>query len=154
MTGPDQLLHQALALAAQGGPAPGWDRQAACHGADLDAFFPPPNAGNALAAARVCRGCPVRVECLADGIAAERAGLHAGIRAGYGRKRIAAAARHGHRTASHTSQRRSEHVAALTAAGLTAQQIAAQLGLSERTVQRRRQHITAATTTTEPGKAA
>jgi WhiB family redox-sensing transcriptional regulator len=45
-----------------------WRAQAACHDLDPDLFFPVgvtgPAVGHIAAAKAVCRGCPVRVECL------------------------------------------------------------------------------------------
>lgn len=45
-----------------------WDEQAACKGMDLRIFFPPRLKGRADIYAegrRICRRCPVQVECLA-----------------------------------------------------------------------------------------
>ncbi len=40
-----------------------WAGYAACRDADADWFFPGPD-GDARMAVRICRGCPVRDECL------------------------------------------------------------------------------------------
>lgn len=144
----EQLIADALRLADQGGPPPRWHQQAACLGAPTPVFFPPPRRGNATQAAQMCNTCPVRTACLADGIQAERNGLQSGIRAGIGRQRISRIARGGIRNLSRTTAQQSGRAAALTDAGHTAAQIAQQLGVSPRTVQRWRQHAT------QPGKAA
>ena len=45
-----------------------WDVEAACQSADPELFFPSSPRGNSFlatqAAKRVCRGCPVRTQCL------------------------------------------------------------------------------------------
>lgn len=45
------------------GDAPEWRDLALCREADPDAWFPEPG-NSAHAAKRICRRCPVRVECL------------------------------------------------------------------------------------------
>jgi WhiB family redox-sensing transcriptional regulator len=53
--------------------------RALCLQVDPELFFPPHN-GSSPTAARVCRGCPVRVECLAEALAAgDRFGIRAGL---------------------------------------------------------------------------
>jgi WhiB family transcriptional regulator, redox-sensing transcriptional regulator len=46
-----------------------WHEDAACRGADPDLFFPISTTGAALRqieqAKRICRNCPVRIQCLA-----------------------------------------------------------------------------------------
>jgi WhiB family redox-sensing transcriptional regulator len=42
-----------------------WDAEAACQSVEPEVFFPEPqNAAEAAAATVVCRGCPVRTQCL------------------------------------------------------------------------------------------
>ena len=41
-----------------------WAAYGSCRGADPDLFFPGPD-GSPEEAVRICRGCPVRDECLA-----------------------------------------------------------------------------------------
>lgn len=56
------------------GPRSGrqWRDDAACLGLDTELFFPVDDRPAATAAPRrVCRGCPVRAECLADVLATE-----------------------------------------------------------------------------------
>ena len=40
-----------------------WTEAAACRETDPDAFFPDPG-GNVMQAVAICRGCPVRLQCL------------------------------------------------------------------------------------------
>lgn len=56
----------------------GWQHDAACVGTDTEAFFPsgkwgtPSDAQEVYAkAARICDGCPVRVDCLETALAEE-----------------------------------------------------------------------------------
>lgn len=41
-----------------------WDDEAGCRGIDPDVFFPDRPSDPALAAKAICRGCPVRTQCL------------------------------------------------------------------------------------------
>lgn len=41
-----------------------WDVEAACQSADPELFFPNSSFADTRAAKRICRGCPVRVQCL------------------------------------------------------------------------------------------
>lgn len=41
-----------------------WDDEAGCRGIDPDVFFPDRPSDLALAAKAICRGCPVRTQCL------------------------------------------------------------------------------------------
>jgi len=42
-----------------------WRSRAACRGMDVNLFYPLPHAWKAARAAKaICRGCPVRAECL------------------------------------------------------------------------------------------
>ena len=81
-----------------GGPVPAWRRQAACAGMDTAAFYPAAGDHQAVEAAkRVCSGCPVRTECLADVLAWEPASCRHGIAGGLtatGRDRVVASRRH------------------------------------------------------------
>jgi WhiB family redox-sensing transcriptional regulator len=43
--------------------APDWQRDAACKGTDPEVFFPEPGSGNAAIAKRICRDCPVQLDC-------------------------------------------------------------------------------------------
>lgn len=55
------------------GPAAGlrgWRHLAACLDLPTDEWFPGPGEDSAVAR-KVCRGCPVRVECLNDAMATE-----------------------------------------------------------------------------------
>ncbi|MGH3829469.1 MAG: WhiB family transcriptional regulator, partial [Pseudonocardiaceae bacterium] len=55
-----------------GGPVPGWWRDAACAvGAGVEFFPERGDKAAVVVAKRVCAGCPVRVECLADVLAWE-----------------------------------------------------------------------------------
>lgn len=63
-----------------GEAVPAWRRHAACAGMPAEGFYPGPGDHEAIAAARrVCRGCPVRSECLADALAWEACGRRHGI---------------------------------------------------------------------------
>ncbi|MGH3773710.1 MAG: WhiB family transcriptional regulator [Pseudonocardiaceae bacterium] len=55
------------ALLFGGGPVPGWRREAAC-AASADVEFYPEKGDQAavVVAKRVCSGCPVRAQCLAE----------------------------------------------------------------------------------------
>jgi WhiB family redox-sensing transcriptional regulator len=41
-----------------------WDDEAGCQGIDPDVFFPERPSDLALEAKAICRGCPVRTQCL------------------------------------------------------------------------------------------
>lgn len=41
-----------------------WDDEASCRGIDPEVFFPDSPSDPALAAKAICRGCPVRAQCL------------------------------------------------------------------------------------------
>lgn len=82
-----------------------WRAQAACRGADLDAFFPSVSAGRGrprlgidvtvtAVAEAICRACPVRSDCLDHALEApEPFGVWGGVSA-RGRQRIARDRRH------------------------------------------------------------
>lgn len=64
----------------------GWRARAACAAVDPDAFFPAAEPGTdayrqqAAEAQAVCRGCPVRRECLAFALATvQRSGIWGGM---------------------------------------------------------------------------
>ena len=57
-----------------------WRDNAACLGLDTELFFPVDNRPTSVETARrVCRGCPVRAECLADALATEEPALRFGV---------------------------------------------------------------------------
>ena len=58
-----------IARLAATDPQPGWERWAACDGADPDLFFPE-RGDSTRAAKQICAGCPVRYACLATQLAA------------------------------------------------------------------------------------
>jgi hypothetical protein len=63
-----------------GEPEPAWRNQAACAGMPAEAFYPASGDHEATEVAkRVCRGCPVRAECLADALGWEASGRRHGI---------------------------------------------------------------------------
>lgn len=63
-----------------GGPVPAWRREAACAGMDAAVFYPPPGDYRPVEVAkRICRGCPVRAECLTDVLGWEASGRRHGI---------------------------------------------------------------------------
>jgi hypothetical protein len=64
-------------LLFDGEPTPAWRNEAACAEIGPDVFYPPP--GQAEAAKRVCRGCPVRAECLGDVLGWESTGRRHGV---------------------------------------------------------------------------
>jgi len=71
------------AVLFDGEPTPGWRTQAACVGAPVELFYP--QAGDHAARAeakRVCAGCPVQPECLADVLGWERPAHRHGIAGG------------------------------------------------------------------------
>lgn len=41
-----------------------WDTEASCQGIDPEVFFPDRPSDSGLAAKAICRGCPVRTQCL------------------------------------------------------------------------------------------
>jgi hypothetical protein len=56
-----------------------WSLRALCREVDPELFFPPRGV-SCPEAVRVCRGCPVRVECLTEALAAdEQNGIRAGL---------------------------------------------------------------------------
>jgi WhiB family redox-sensing transcriptional regulator len=62
-----------------------WHLDAACAGVDPEVFFPldlTPGSPGVVAAKRVCAGCPVRSECLADVMAGEDPARRWGISGG------------------------------------------------------------------------
>lgn len=72
----DVSLWDALGL---GSDRPDWRAEALCAQVDPDLWFPE-RGGAVSAAQRICRGCPVRVECLADALVnGERFGIWGGL---------------------------------------------------------------------------
>lgn len=72
------LLH----LVPAGAPSAGyrWRDDAACLGLDTELFFPVDNRAQSVETPRrVCRGCPVRAECLADALAKEEPARRFGV---------------------------------------------------------------------------
>lgn len=69
-------------IASKIGPEPGplnWRDHSLCAQTDPEAFFPE-KGGSTREAKRVCRACPVRVECLEDALARdERFGIWGGF---------------------------------------------------------------------------
>jgi WhiB family redox-sensing transcriptional regulator len=64
---------------------PLWHLDAACVGIDPEIFYPldlAPDSAGVAAAKRICAGCPVRTECLADVLAAEDPARRWGISGG------------------------------------------------------------------------
>jgi WhiB family redox-sensing transcriptional regulator len=60
----------------------GWRDGALCHQVDPELFFPQIDRRTTTAAKQVCRGCPVRVECLAEALRRrERYGVWGGLTA-------------------------------------------------------------------------
>lgn len=62
-----------------------WRRAAACAAVDPETFYPldlDPTGPAVAAARRVCAGCPVRAECLADVMAGEDPARRWGVTAG------------------------------------------------------------------------
>lgn len=65
--------------AASGLVQPDWTELALCAQTDPELFFPE-KGGAIRAAKRICAGCPVRAECLADALAHdERFGVWGGL---------------------------------------------------------------------------
>lgn len=63
-----------------GNRVPDWRSAAACNGMPAEAFYPAAGDHETTEAAkRVCRGCPVRAECLADALGWEASGRRHGI---------------------------------------------------------------------------
>lgn len=61
--------------------SPAWAKQAACRGMDLALFFS--NAEKTIQKAKtICAACPVRKQCLTEGMSAEHAGSRYGIYGG------------------------------------------------------------------------
>ncbi|MCX3059586.1 WhiB family transcriptional regulator [Streptomyces beihaiensis] len=58
-----------------------WRQQAACAGQDTDLWF----STNPIRARRICRGCPVRPECLYDALQTETPSTAHGVRGGFTR---------------------------------------------------------------------
>ncbi|PWR10592.1 hypothetical protein DKT68_08515 [Micromonospora acroterricola] len=60
-------------------PTPAWMSQANCQGTDTNEFYPD-KGGDSTAARRICRRCPVRLECLKDALdRREKHGIWGGL---------------------------------------------------------------------------
>jgi len=67
------------AVAAALRSRPSWMADAACRGVDPDLFYPTRH-GSAHEAKEVCRGCPVRADCLQHALAyGEKHGIWGGL---------------------------------------------------------------------------
>ncbi len=81
--GPDAGRLLLRAVLFDGGGVPDWHQDARCAQIGGDGFFPSLTAlGEVAAAKRVCAGCPVRAECLADVLAWEQPTRRFGIAGG------------------------------------------------------------------------
>ena len=113
-----------------------WQDHAACRGADPELFFPEPGPDmhrKVAEAKAICVACPVRADCGAYALAnRERFGIWGGQ---------ADRARRATRRRTRQPGRCDRDIARLTAAGLTAQHIAAKLDLAPRTVTRARARL-------------
>ena len=113
-----------------------WQNHAACRDADPELFFPEPGPDmhRKIAEAKaLCAACPVRVDCLGYALRGrERFGIWGGQ---------ADRSRRATRRRTQQPGRRDRDIAYLTAAGLTAQHIAAKLDLAPRTVTRARARL-------------
>ncbi len=69
-------------------PDVNWREHAACNGADSAVFFPDPeDPAAAIAAKKICDGCPVAVECLQYSLATNQsAGVWGGLDEGERRR--------------------------------------------------------------------
>lgn len=114
---------------------PSWFADAACRGYDVDLFFADRGVGANRdpyrEARQVCAGCPVRDECLDYAI-------ELGLRHGFwgGRTERQRRALRGQRDRRTLSASQRAHAARLHAAGLTAEEIGRQFGVTSRTVHR------------------
>jgi len=112
-----------------------WREVAACAETDPELWFPT-GGGNGRAGKKICGGCPVQAECLQ--VALETGDVEHGILGGLSprdRRKLL----DGRRKQTLSVSR--ESVAALTLAGLSASDIAARLGTTDRTVHRVRAEL-------------
>ena len=73
-----RLVLRAVLLDNQ--PVPAWRNEAACAEIGAEVFYPESShAADAVAAKRVCTGCPVRAVCLADVLGWETTGRRYGV---------------------------------------------------------------------------
>ena len=115
-----------------------WHKSAACLGVDPNVFYPAVGY-NAGTARRICSFCPVIMECLDEAIA--EGDVDYGIRAGLSareRRRVAAARNRENVRRTVESRRVEREVRIRTEGGNSAQDIAAALGISRRSVVRHR----------------
>lgn len=113
-----------------------WQNHAACRDADPELFYPEPGPGmheQVAEAKALCAGCPVRADC---GAYALRTRERFGIWGGQADRQRRATRRRTRRPG-----RCDRDIAHLTAAGLTAEHIAAKLGIAPRTVTRARARL-------------
>jgi WhiB family redox-sensing transcriptional regulator len=112
----------------------GWTEAAACRGTDFD--YHPEKGAPEPEALQLCSGCRVRHECLAEALALEEPDARQGWWGGFApdeRDEVA-----GELDLVATEVTLTERVAKLTEQGLSATQIARQLGYSRRHVLRHR----------------
>jgi WhiB family redox-sensing transcriptional regulator len=111
-------------------PAPvGWRHRAACHGAELEVFFPD-RGQSADRARQICASCPVREPCLEYAL---RHGIVHGIWGGLtGRDRRALRSRY----LSASRRKRDEAILAADAAGYSQAAIGRAFGLTRTSVSR------------------
>lgn len=119
---------------------PEWMSEGACIGSDPDLFFPARHETGALAEAlAVCRTCPVRVECLEYAVANRDAGVWGGTTDRQRRKirkDRGIATGTGGRRPDPANVRYRQQAVAMRDAGLNSSEIAAELNISRRTVNR------------------
>lgn len=129
----------------------GWRSRAACRGTDPEAFFPTAEDGpvydaQVAAAKAICRGCPVRAECLEEALARMPFGVAGGLtpeeRRGARPPRVSGPAVLLEAGLARRASRRELQAAGrvLLAAGRPVAEVAARCRVSERTVQRWRSH--------------
>lgn len=124
-----------------------WQRDALCAQVDHDLFFPDP-CGSAAAAKRICQGCDVKTECLQYALDNH---INHGVWGGLSdreRRTLTRKQRVGSNGTGWSSLPRVERdaeIIRLTTAGATAERVAEQMGVSQRTVWRALARHTAAT---------
>jgi DNA-binding CsgD family transcriptional regulator len=112
-----------------------WRDSAFCAQTDPEAFFPD-KGGSFWVAKRICQDCEVRAECLADALATDD--VDYGIRGGLLPKQRQQLLPPPPQPRVLHPERDAE-IARLTRCGMTAREIAEQLGLTPRSVMRGRQ---------------
>lgn len=103
----------------------------ACVGIPTDEFYLTHPADQA--AKRICRGCPLKADCLQWAIDAEEVGVWGGTTE---RDRERLTGRQARRPVPVRADQRRDTVALLVARGLTGREIAQQLNVNQRTVER------------------